>query len=210
VHADADGAFWELRGLHQLPIRVVWTMTVDDDHLDIFIQGINDAGDRPVFRLYPDAAGNMDLWIFHTPVGQLPDPQKNSLPPKTNHAKVPDPDSPATHFAAFYTLTGFEVPIFKKMPAASPAPTPITAPGPIPDPEPPPSPLMSDAERAPQMTTAAVADAADEPEHADALTGAVRAFVANSHAGYAAAAAGAGGGSEVTCTTAQALGKKLP
>jgi hypothetical protein len=89
----------------QLPIRVVWSMRVEADWIDVLITGINRFPIRETVRLFP-FDGTLDVWVFNSPAEQIP----TELPPRTSQDK-PGPREPVEHFACYYTLTDSAGPV---------------------------------------------------------------------------------------------------
>jgi hypothetical protein len=114
----ASGAFWEFNGERQLPIRVVWSLTLDAEELVFDVVAPSSPSKRITLKPYQ---GVLNLWAFYLPT--TTDVQK--LPPVTRN-KYLAYDEKAEHFAAFFHLLkgGYDnEPRFRK-PEVFPGPLP--------------------------------------------------------------------------------------
>ena len=94
----------------RLPIRVVWSVRMDAAFLEVSFTGLHGMQAPMDFKLFPHLDA-LDLWIFNSPLGQHP----KILPPRNVRVNA-QPDKPADHFKAFYSLTNkptlTDVPLF--------------------------------------------------------------------------------------------------
>jgi hypothetical protein len=113
-----EGDNWLYSGTtpERLPIRVVWSMQVAGDFIDVEINGINGIPIKETVRLFPfPVGGTLDVWVFNSPEDQLP----LELPPRTSPDQ-PLPPAEAEHFKCFYTLTNATGPAPKYHSRATP------------------------------------------------------------------------------------------
>lgn len=104
------GGRWRIDGGPPQQMAIATTWTVDDvqsDRLEVELTGLNGSPLAQRLTLYPDSSGRLNLYVFHSPLDEIPTVALPECWPGARPwrvAAMPTAGEPANHFAAFYTL----------------------------------------------------------------------------------------------------------